>query len=96
MSNISIQEVEHTAKLARLQFTDAEFQEFTQELGQILTFVDELNETDTTNIEPISQISGLENIGRADEKTNVSNRDKMLANAPGKAEGFLKVKQVFE
>lgn len=93
---ISKQDVEHVAKLARIKLTENEKSKYTQELSRILAYVDELNEVDTAGIEPMAQISGLKNIGRADEITNPKDRQNLLRNAPAKDKGFIKVKKVFE
>lgn len=92
---ISKVDVEHVAQLARLELTDSEKEKFTQEIGEILNFVDQLNLNSTSKVESVAQISGLANIARADEITNQENRDKMLQNAPEQKDGFIKVKKVF-
>lgn len=96
MSNISKKDVEHVAKLSRLELSEEEKSQYTQELGAILDYVDELNSAPTEGIEPISQISGLKNIAREDKITESSDRDLILENAPDKKDGFIKVKKVFE
>lgn len=93
---ISKQDVEHVANLARIKLTEAEKSKYTQELSRILAYVDELNEVDTTGIEPISQISHLKNIARPDEITNLQDRENLLQNALAQEKGFIKVKKVFE
>ena len=95
MSQITKTDVEHVAELARLKLTEEEKQKFTQELGDILNYINELDELKDEEIEPISQIGGLENIVRADEITNKSDRDNLLKNVPAQERGFIKVKQVF-
>lgn len=96
MAQISIEDVEHVAQLARLELSDAEKQKFTQELGEILNFVDELTASATSKVAAIGQIANLSNIARADKITNQENRDKMLQNAPEKKDGFIVVKKIFE
>ncbi len=96
MAQISKTDVEHVAQLARLNLTKIEEEKFTQELGEILNYIDELNELDLTKIKSVSQISGLENIVREDKITNENNREKLLTNAPSQEKGYIKVKQVFE
>ena len=90
------EEIEHIAKLARLKLNDSEEVKFTQEIGAILNYIDELEELKNEEIEPISQIANLKNITRQDEITNQNNRENLLSNAPEKNNGFIKVKQVFE
>lgn len=96
MAEISYADVEHVAQLARLELNDTEKQKYTQELGEILNYVDALNQTSTSKVEVGGQIAGLSDIARTDEITNKENRDKMLANAPEQKDGFIKVKKVFE
>lgn len=96
MSKISKDEIEHLAQLARLILKDEEKEKLTQEIGEILSYAEELNQAETQEIELISQISGLSNIARPDEVTNENKRDKMIQNAPEQKEGFIKVKKIFE
>lgn len=93
---ISKQDIEHTAKLARIEIDESDIDKFTQEIGEILNYVDDLNQTDTSNVAVVSQISDLANIARTDEITNENCREKMLENAPEQKDGFIKVKKVFE
>ena len=96
MAKITKTDVEHVAKLARIEISKDEKEEFTQELSGILDYVSELESAPTEGIESISQISGLENVVREDKIEPSSDRDLMLENAPEKKDGFIKVKKVFE
>ena len=93
---ISKQDVEHVAQLARLELKDTEKDKYTQEIGEILDYVAELNQTDTSNVAVVGQITDLSNIAREDNITNENNREKLLQNAPAQKDGFIKVKKVFE
>jgi len=95
MSNINLDQIEHTASLARLKLTESEKQKFTQEIGEILNYVDELNKAPIENVAPISQIADLKNVSREDVVANGDMREKLLANAPETQDGFIKVKKVF-
>ena len=64
---ISKEQVEHIAKLARIELTEKEEGKFTKELSSILDYFDKLNKVDTEKIEADTQITGLENIIRKDE-----------------------------
>jgi len=89
-------DVEHVGKLARIRIEEDEIGKFTQELGAILDYVDELDSAPTEGVEPISQISDLKDIARTDEIEESLDRDLMLENAPEKENGFIKVKKIFE
>lgn len=93
---IDLKDVDHVAELARLKLTDSETEEFTQELGSILSYIDEIDRADTSEVSVVSQISDLNNIIREDNVVNKSDRENLLANAPETKDGAIKVKQVFE
>lgn len=96
MAKISKKEVEHIARLARIDLSKKEKVKFEKELSSILEFVSKLQEVDPKNIEPLSQVTGLENVLEDDEIKNQPNRKELLKNAPQKQDGFIKVKKVFE
>lgn len=96
MSKLKIQDVEHIAKLSRLELTAAEKEKFAEQLSDILSYVDQLNEVDTTNIEPTAQVTGLENVMVEDkiEESGVTYKD-IEQNAPEVEGGAYKVPGVF-
>lgn len=96
MADINKQDVEHVANLARLELTEDEKSRFTQEIGEILNYANELSKASTENITPISQISGLSNMARKDEIKNPLGEGQLLENAPSRENGYIKVKKVFE
>ncbi len=94
--SVTKKDVEHIAKLARLEFNDEEINDYTQQLNKILEYVDKLNELDTENVEPLSHPVEGSNVFREDElKTSVS-RDEALANAPDRTDEFFKVPKVIK
>lgn len=96
MTKISKKEVEHIAKLARIDLSEKEKVKFEKELSSILEFVSELQKVDTKDVKPLSQVTALENVLREDEIKNQPNRDELLKNVPSQQDGFIKVKKVFE
>lgn len=93
---ISKQEVEHVAKLARLDLPEAEKDKLTDQLSNILTYVEKLNELDTTGIEPTAHILDIKNVMRDDVAAPSLPRERALANAPDKAAGHYKVPKIIE
>jgi len=91
---VTIKDVEHVAKLARLHFTPAEMEKFTHDLNEILQYVDKLNELDTENVEPLSHVIELANVFRQDVVQPSLPRGEALANAPAHDEEFFKVPKV--
>ncbi|EKD78925.1 MAG: hypothetical protein ACD_41C00227G0019 [uncultured bacterium] len=92
---ISKEEVSRIAQLARIELTPTEIEQFQVELSRILEYVDQLNELDTTDVQPTAQVTGLENRMRPDVVNDEFSRDAMLASAIETAEGHIKVKSVF-
>jgi aspartyl-tRNA(Asn)/glutamyl-tRNA(Gln) amidotransferase subunit C len=91
---VTIKEVEHIAKLAKLEFTDAEKEKFTHQLNQILEYVEQMNKLDTSRIEPLSHVIELSNVFRVDEVKQGVSTEEALKNAPSKTEEFFKVPKV--
>jgi aspartyl-tRNA(Asn)/glutamyl-tRNA(Gln) amidotransferase subunit C len=92
--SVTIKDVEHIAKLANLEFTDAEKNKYTQQMNQMLAYVEQMNKLDTGDVEPLSHVIELSNVFRADEaKPGISTED-ALRNAPSKDEHFFKVPKV--
>lgn len=75
-------EVVHVAKLARLSFTEEEIELFTEQLNQILLYMEKLNELDTTEVKPTYHALDLTNVFREDEVKPSLDTKKVLANAP--------------
>ena len=94
---IDKRQVQHIAKLARLNLTEPELHKFQKDLSAILDFVEQLNQAETSGIEPMRQVSGLCNVMREDEAKEPDKdfREKFLNNAPETKEGYVKVKAIF-
>jgi len=76
---LSDKEVQHIAKLARLGLKEGEVSKFAKQLSEILEYTEQLNEVDTENIEPTSQVTGLENVSREDKVERFCEKDELLA-----------------
>ncbi len=91
---ISIKDVEHIAKLAKLTFNAEELERFTRELNKIIEYVEKLNELDTSNVEPLSHTTAISNVMREDEVKPSLPVEEVLANAPQREGNFFKVPKV--
>ncbi len=90
------EEVKHIAQLARLAITDKEVEKFSEQLSNILSHAKMLNEVNTDNVEPIAQITGLENVTHKDEEKDCKFTDDLLAQSPQDIQNhMIKVKNVF-
>ncbi len=89
-------EVEHVAKLARIELTEAEVKKFQDQLGEVLDYVDKINEVDTTEVEPTWQVTGLNNVMRPDRVDDFERSDELVRAAPASEDDQIKVKSVFK
>ncbi len=91
--------VRYVAGLANLTLSESEIHQYADELSNILTYVDKLNELDTTGVEPMAQVlfaAGDTASLREDvERTPLTNAA-ALANAPLASGGYFKVPKVIE
>lgn len=79
---ITKKEVAHIAKLARLSFSEKEMELFTEQLNQILVYMEKLNEIDTSEIKPTYHALDLINVFRDDQIEPSLSTQKVLFNAP--------------
>ena len=95
-NRISLEQVRHVARLARLELSAAEEQSLQADLSAILAYVDKLNQLDTTEIEPTTQVGESGTPMREDKVTNQPAAGEMLANAPSRSGNFFKVPKIIE
>jgi len=91
---ITIKDVEHVAKLARLELTDEEKELYTKQLGDVLKYVDQMNEVDTSNVKPMTQVIDFVNIMREDKVVYEQTKEELMANAPEEENGYFKVPKI--
>jgi aspartyl-tRNA(Asn)/glutamyl-tRNA(Gln) amidotransferase subunit C len=89
-------EIERVALLARLRLTAAEEDQLTEQLDNILAYMDKLNQIDTANVEAFSHRLHVTNVLREDRVTNQADADSLLANAPDRDGTFFKVPKILE
>jgi aspartyl-tRNA(Asn)/glutamyl-tRNA(Gln) amidotransferase subunit C len=91
---ITLQEVRRIARLAHLQFSNAEVERLRGDLDRILAYVDKLGELDTTSVEPAVAPSGVMPPLREDERAGTLPFEEAVANAPESGQGHFKVPRV--
>ncbi len=91
---ITIKDVEHVAKLARLELTEAEKEMFTEQLGDVLAHVEKMNEVDTVGVEPMNHPIDFVNVMREDNKIYENTREELMSNAPDIEGEFFKVPKI--
>jgi aspartyl-tRNA(Asn)/glutamyl-tRNA(Gln) amidotransferase subunit C len=94
--SVTVNDVEHIARLAMLKFSEEEKEKFTHQLNNILEYMAKLNRLDTTKVEPLSHVIELDNVFRPDELKPSVSMENALKNAPCKTEQFFKVPKVID
>lgn len=90
MANIiSDETIEYVGILAKLELSEEEKERAKKDMGEMLDYIDKLNELDTSGVEPMSHIFPINNVFREDVVVNGDGSKDTLSNAPSeKNEGF--------
>ena len=94
--SLSTQDVRDIAKLAKLQINQDELDRYKQDLSRILEFVEQMNQADVDNIEPMAHPQDMMQPLRADEVGETNQREKFQKIAPATQDGLYLVPQVIE
>src|SRR3989338_6016712 len=97
-TELTINEVEHVADLAKLKLTTEDLEKFRTQLSSILDLVRKLQEVETEGILPTNQVTNLENVFREDEvdENRILTQEEVLSNAKRIHKGYFVVKAIFE
>ena len=88
--------VAHIATLARIRLSEEELEPLANELSHILTWVDQLNQVDTSGVAPMARAAAASLPMRIDAVTDGGCREAILGNAPRASRGFFTVPKVVE
>ena len=94
--SLSLQEVEHIAKLARLDLSAGEKEQYREQLSAILDYANLLQDLDTAGIPPTASVLPPRSVLRSDEIGSPLRPEELLRNAPQKSDGQFKVPPVME
>ena len=94
--SITVKDVQHVAKLARLQLSPEEEAPFTEQMNAILQYAEKLNELDTENVKPTTHVLQVSNVMREDVVKDSLTQEEALLNAPDDEDGHFKVPAVLE
>ncbi len=92
---ISKKEFENLSKLASLSF-DSNNENIVSDLEKILSRFESLSKIDTTNVEPTSHVTNLQNSMREDKTKTILSNEEILKNSPEKTSGQIKIPRVFD
>ena len=96
MAKITRAEVEHVARLARLELSDDEKERMTTQLDAILGYMETLNTLDTADVEPTTTVIPMVSVMRDDAVRPSLDREDALANAPEREGAYFRVPRIIE
>ncbi|MDK8183148.1 Asp-tRNA(Asn)/Glu-tRNA(Gln) amidotransferase subunit GatC [Paenibacillus sp. UMB4589-SE434] len=94
--SINLDNVEHVARLARLQLSDEEKNQFLDQLNAILKYADKLNELHTDDVQPTTHVLPIHNVMRDDVVRESLPIERVMANAPEEEDGHFRVPAVLD
>jgi aspartyl-tRNA(Asn)/glutamyl-tRNA(Gln) amidotransferase subunit C len=97
MSKLTHEDVLKLAELARLELTADEIERMMRDLPSILEYVEQLDDVDTTGLEPTLQVTNLSNVTRPDEVIDYGYQPAdLMKNLPAMRDGQIEVKRILE
>lgn len=94
--SVDIDTVKRVAKLAHIAVDDARAAQLQGDLNAILGFVEQLNEVDVENVQPMTSVVDISARQRADVVNDGGKADDIVANAPASEDNFFMVPKVIE
>ena len=93
---INREEIIHITKLANLSLTDEEIDKYTNDMEEILTFANTVNNVNTDDVDELASLDENYNVFRKDEVKVFENREELLKNAPSQEDGMFKIPKVIK
>ena len=90
-NKVSKKEVEKIASLARLSLSEKELESRTNDMNNIINYMDSLNEINTDGVEELLNVHDMNNSLREDEYSNSISKKDVLKNSPSKNENYIEV-----
>tara|TARA_B100000459_G_C8504221_1_gene168802 strand:- start:12 stop:290 length:279 start_codon:yes stop_codon:yes gene_type:complete len=89
-------DLSRAVKLARIELTPEEERRLAPQLGEVLQYVNKLNELDVSDVEPTAHAAPLSNVMREDQPRETLSQEDALRNAPKTANGLFVVPKIVE
>ena len=93
---ITIDEVKHIAKLSKLDIPNDKLDYYVSELSKILDYFDVISKVDTSNVEPLINVSDNINVYRNDKSEAGINKNKFIENCPETFGNYIKVPKILD
>ena len=91
-----VKRVQELANLCRFKLDDNQAEQTAQQLGQVLSYAEQLSHVDTEGVEPLYQVFSLENIWREDTVASSLSKEETFSNAPEEEDDYFQVPAVRE
>ena len=91
---VSVKDVQYIARLAKLRLSEQELPQMTQQLNKILEYMDQLNELDTEDVQPLAHPLQMGNVFREDVRQPSLKPEQALSNAPERKGNYFSVPKV--
>lgn len=89
-------QIAKVSRLARLELTETEKNEFSRQLSDIISYVEKINELDTDSVKPSDHVVDINNVFRGDKASNSLDRKDIEAIAPDFKGGYFIVPRILE
>ncbi len=96
MEKLTVEEVKHIGELANLPLSESEVSKFQKQLAETLNFINNLQEVETKNVEPTSQVTGKINEWREDIVAESLSQEEALRNAARRYKGYFVSQIIWE
>lgn len=93
---VTDKDVSHVANLARLQLSDEDIQQIKVDMNQILSYIETLDELDTSDVEPLDHVIDLDSKLRKDEAKDPLSHEDALRNATDADSDYFRVPRVID
>ena len=93
---VTKKDLENVAVLSRLAIPADKEEQYTNQLNDVLTYMENLNSINTDDVQPIAHVLPISNVFRDDVVKESLDRDLALSNAPLKDDGYFKVPKILE
>ena len=93
---VTKKDMENVAVLSRLAIPADKEEQYTNQLNDVLTYMENLNSINTDDVQPIAHVLPISNVFRDDVVKESLDRDLALSNAPLKDDGYFKVPKILE
>ena len=93
---VTKKDLENVAVLSRLAIPADKEEQYTNQLNDVLTYMENLNSINTDDVQPIAHVLPISNVFREDVVKESLDRDLALSNAPLKDDGYFKVPKILE